>query len=352
MKPIRAAMVTPLTGPLAMYGRAAGEAVRLWADEIAAPLLPDLKFFDTHPDPAGAVREAEAFGPDVLFGPYGRGPALAVARATSRLVWNGGGATDLLSWSRFPNVVNILAPAASYLRGGLAAIRAADPRVRSLVVLHTGRGFGGEVARGAMAAATELGMSCSDVVFTSGRAPDSVSRIPSGDVLAIAGSFRDELELVQALDRDRWRAVLAVSAGVDEVLEAMGSHREGLIGPAQWLPGEASPPAVGPDANWFVRVYRGRVGRTPPYPAAQALAAALIWSECVRITGSLDDEALKTAARRLSTRTLFGAFKLDPVTGLQVGHQVVAVQWQDNRRMVVWPSGQADTRLRLCRKVS
>ena len=348
MNRIRAAMVTPLTGPLSMYGRATWAAMRLWVEEIVADCSVDLKFYDAHPDPVEAVRRAEFFGPDVLFGPYGRGPALAVARATSRLVWNGGGATDRLAWPRFPNVVNVLAPAASYVDGGLAAIRSADPQIRSLVALHTGRGFPGEVARGAIAAASEVGMSCSDVVFTPGRAAESASRIPRGDVLAIAGSFQDELEMVQALDRRRWRAVLSVAAGVDEVLEALGGRREGLIGPAQWTPGSAPHPMVGPDADWFVRAYRRQVGEIPPYPAAQALAAALIWSECVRITGALDDETLKAEARRLATSTLFGAFRLDPVTGLQVGHQVVAVQWQNGRRLVVWPPDRAETKLSLC----
>lgn len=346
-KSIRAAMITPLTGPLARYGQAAGEAMRLWASEIAEPGSVDLQLLDANPDPVRAVRQAEAFRPDVLFGPYGRGPTLAVARATSRLVWNGGGATALLAWPRFRNVVNVLAPAASYLEGGLAAIRSADPRVNSLVVLHTGRGFPGEVARGTMSAASDLGMSCSDMLFQPGKAQESLAGTPSGEVLAIVGSFQDELEMVRALERRRWKAVLSVAAGVDEVLEALGDRREGLIGPAQWTPGVAPQPAVGPDVDWFVEAYRRQVGVVPPYPAAQALAAALIWSECVRVAGTMDDQALLAQARRLDTRTLYGAFRLDPVTGLQVGHRVVIVQWREGRRCVVWPSHLAEARLLL-----
>lgn len=347
MNPIRAAMVTPLTGPLAMYGRMSGEAVRLWADEIAGPESVDLRLYDAHPDPAATVRHAEASRPDVLFGPYGRGPALAVARATSRLVWNGGGASARLSLPGFPNVVNVLAPAASYLEGGLAAIRSADPTVGSLVVLHTGKGFPGEVAHGAMIAATQMGMSCEDVVFRPGMAPASMAGVPEADVLAIVGAFQDELEVVGALDRREWRAVLSVGAGVDEVLAGVAGGREGLIGPAQWTAGSAPQPLVGPDADWFVEAYRRRVGGTPAYPAAQALAAALIWSECVRRTGVLNDRTLLEESRELETRTLFGAFRIDPVTGLQAGHEVVTVQWQNGRRRVVWPPGLAEADLDL-----
>ena len=341
MNRVRAAMVTPLTGPLMLFGRAAGAAVELWADEIAEPGWVELELFDAHPDPVEAVRRAEARGFDVLFGPYGRGPALAVARATSRLVWNGGGATDLLAVPRFGNVVNVLAPASSYLEGGLAAVRSVDPQAGSVVVVHTGRGFSGEVARGALAAASELGMTCSQTRFRPGQARAVVPLIPGGDVLAVIGSFQDELDILGALDRDRWKAVLSVAAGVDEVLEALGDRREGLIGPAQWTPGACLPPVVGPDADWFVAAYRRRVGTTPPYPAAQALAAALIWSECVRRADAWDEETLLAGARRLVTRTLFGAFRIHPATGLQAGHRVVTVQWRQGHRGVVWPPERA-----------
>lgn len=334
-------MVTPLTGPLMLYGRAAGAAVELWADEIAEPGWVDLELFDAHPDPVEAVRRAEAGGFDVLFGPYGRGPALAVARATSRLVWNGGGATDLLALPRFGNVVNVPAPASSYLEGGLAAVRSADSRADSVVVLHTGRGFSGEVARGAISAASELGMTCSQARFQPGEARAAVPLIPGGDVLAVAGSFQDELDVLRTLDLRRWKAVLSVAAGVDEVLEALGARREGLIGPAQWTPASSLPPVIGPDAYWFTEAYRRRVGTIPPYPAAQALAAALIWAECVRKADALDEETLLAGARRLDTRTLFGAFRVHPGTGLQAGHRVVTVQWREGRRCVVWPPESA-----------
>ena len=340
-------MVTPLTGPLAKYGRVAGQAARLWTDEVVGTAPVALELYDAHPDPVSAVRLAEATRPDVLFGPYGRGPALAVARATSRLVWNGGGATARLAAPEFENVVNIPAPAASYFEGGLAAIRARDPQVGSAVVVHTGKGFAEEVAAGAVSASREAGMTCAEVVFRPGHARQAVSRAPGADVLALVGSFGDELEMVGAVERRRWRAVMSVAAGVDEVLEALGDRREGLIGPAQWTPGVAPPPDVGPDGEWFVSAYKRRFGASPPYPAAQALAAAVVWSECVRVAGTLDDDALAAQSRRLEVRTLYGVFRLDPVTGLQVGHRVVTVQWQDGRRRVVWPLNRAEASLRL-----
>ena len=195
----------------------------LWTEEIAAVGPIDLRFYDAHPDPVGAALKAESDRADVLFGPYGRGPALAVARASCGVVWNGGGATDRLVAPQFPRVVNIPAPAVTYLKGGLEAIHSADPRFGTLVILHTARGFSEEVARGAMAAASELGFSVTEVVFQPGRVVELLLRSPKADVLAVVGSFRDEVEAIGAVNRGRWRAILSVAAGVDEVLETLGA---------------------------------------------------------------------------------------------------------------------------------
>ncbi len=50
--------------------------------------------------------------------------------------------------------------------------------------------------------------------------------------------------------------------------------------------------------------------------------------------------------RRLACRTLYGDFRLDPVTGLQVGHRVVTVQWQEGRRGASWPPDVAEAAFR------
>jgi hypothetical protein len=45
--------------------------------------------------------------------------------------------------------------------------------------------------------------------------------------------------------------------------------------------------------------------------AAQAFALGVVIMECVRRAGSLEDQALPSAARGLDTTTLYGRFLLD-----------------------------------------
>jgi branched-chain amino acid transport system substrate-binding protein len=328
---LRAALVTPLSGPLTDYGRAGAAALRLWADRAEARLA----VHDAYPDPVGALHLATAGHPDLLFGPYGSGPTAAVVAATERLVWNHGGARVPAA----PNVVSVLAPAETYWAGAVHVVAAADPTLARVTVLHGPTGFGRAVGGGAAAVARALGVAVTVAVLPAREVPD-------GDLLLVAGGFAEEREAGTRLLPGRWRAAGFVGAGVDEVLAGLGHLREGLLGPAQWLAAAAPEPDLGPGAADFVAAYQRATGTDPPYPAAQAFAAGLVAERCARDAGGAGDEALRAAAAALECTTLFGRFRLAP-SGEQLGHQVLTVQWQDGKRRVVWPPERAQGPVRL-----
>ncbi len=343
---LRAALVTPLTGPLARFGRAGATALDVWARQAAR--LPagwrgvTLEVHDAHPDPARAMHASTASHPDIIFGPYGSSPAVAAAAATERLVWNHGGATSELARPRFPRVVNVPSAASAYFRGTLRAVRAADPDARTVALLHGETGFARDVASGALAAATALAFEVRPVGFPPGQATDTAARLPDAEVLLVVGGFDDEIAAARALLGRGWRAAAFVAAGVEEVLAPLGAERDGLLGPAQWVAAAAPAPDEGPDAAWLVNAFRRATGEEPAYPAVQAFAAGVLSARCLRDAGTTDDAAQLAAAARLSCRTLYGDFRLDPVTGLQVGHEVLTVQWHEGSRRVVWPPELAE----------
>lgn len=349
MSVIQAAVVTPVTGPLAMYGQAGVAALRIWA-EAAANLPPpwlgvQLEVHDAHPDPATAMREAAEVHPDVIFGPYGTSPAVAAIRATDRVVWNHGGAASQLAWKKFPKVINVLSPASSYYVGALEAIKQAAPEAGTVSIFHARTGFGRDVADGAKAAAKELGFAVRAVAFTPEKLEQAAAKVRDADVLLVAGGFDGEMAAAKLLLSRPWRAVAFVGAGVDEVLAPLGSRREGLLGPAQWTLETAPTPDTGPEARWFAAQFSKLVRCDPAYPAVQAFAAGVLWSRCMREADSVEDDKILKAAKRLRCTTLYGGFALDRSTGLQVGHKVLTVQWQDGARRVVWPRIVAERRL-------
>jgi branched-chain amino acid transport system substrate-binding protein len=321
----------------------------VWAEHAARLCSPwtrvELEVLDAYPAPAAAMRAAVAHRPDVLFGPYGAGPAVAALGATHRATWNHGGATDRLSWPRFAHVLNVPAPASAYFAAVLHAVRAADPAAHTVSLVHGATGFGREVARGALGTADGLGFQVRTLAFAPGQVAGAAGRLPLADVLLVAGSFDDELTAARLLLDRPWRAAAFVGAGVEEVLATLAPAREGLLGPCQWLPSTAPIPDEGPDAAWFVGAFHAATGGEPPYPAAAAFAAGVLCARAVREVGTANDEALLAVAAQHSLKTLFGTFRVDPRTGLQVGHQVLVVQWQQGIRRVVWPPEQAESHL-------
>lgn len=346
MATLCAALVTPLTGSLALYGKACASALSLWAKKAAN--LPasftevELDVQDTGKDLHKALQAALEKRPDVLFGPYGSGPMLTVARSCARLTWNHGGASSRLARLAFPQIVNVLSPASTYFASVLQAIHSFDPTARTVSLFHSTTGFGRDVATGAKTEAVRLQMTMQAVPFESSQVLQTVESVPDGDILLVVGNFADERAVAPLLLSRKWRFIAFVGAGVDEVLAPLGEQREGLLGPAQWIASAALEPDEGPTASWFVTRYREEEGIDPPYAAAQAFAAGILYARCLRDTGDTHDECIQAAAQKLVGKTLFGKFQLDPLTGLQTGHQVVIVQWQQGQRRVVWPLEQAE----------
>ena len=150
------------------------------------------------------------------------------------------------------------------------------------------------------------------------------------EVFARAYASRDQWD-----SERRWRAVGLVAAGVDELRHAIGDRVEGLYGPCQWFDDGTDDPADGPNSEWFSHCYRDANGTEPSYPAAAAFAAGVVWQRCVKEAGTVESLPVLAASQRLDTTTLFGRFRVDPVTGVQAGHQVRVVRWRGRQRVVL-----------------
>jgi hypothetical protein len=130
------------------------------------------------------------------------------------------------------------------------------------------------------------------------------------------------------------KAVGLTAAAMQEFANVLGIHAE-VLGPSQWEPRLACVPDFGPRLDEVTEGIRAQ-GAPPDYPAAQAYAACLIAQHCLE-EADTGDQSLWRAACALDCRTFFGRFHIDPAAGLQVGHEMVLVQWRRGRKLVVWP---------------
>ena len=318
-----------LSGKFAQFGRQAARGLEAWRSlDCGANILVE--------DDASDRRTLEAVLPgvaarsDILLGPYSTQLMRVAGRMAADagwLIWNHGGSGDDVEGAHPGHVVSVLTPTSRYAEPFLLRLAAESDAPCDLCIVHGPGSFGRQVADGAEAIARDLGIRTVRVTPDDQIPPPGIS----GDWdLFSAGVFEQDAELVGKMLRlpDPPCRVCAIAAGVREFRRAV-EDPEGVFGIAQWFLGSKDEVALGPSEQDFLRAYAGSGVGLPDYPAAQAAAGAVIAAHCAGLAGGVSHDGLWEAAASLETSTLFGGFKIDPGSGIQVKHQTVLVRWAD-----------------------
>jgi ABC-type branched-subunit amino acid transport system substrate-binding protein len=323
---LRVGACLSLSGRFAQFGRQAALGLEAWRslDPGAELVIEDDR---SDRQVLEEVLPRVAARCDILLGPY----STVLARAAGRLaadsgwlIWNHGGSGDDVQRAQPGHMVSVLTATSRYGEPFVRLLAHGGQPRRVLCVVHGPGRFGRQVADGAAAAATRLGVS---VVRADPDDFPPASLPPDWDLFS-AGVFEQDAELAATALRLRHppRRLCTVSAGVREFARAVRDP-EGVFGIAQWFPGGEYHALIGPSEEDFLRAYAEAGGGTPDYPAAQAAAGAVVAAHCARTAGSCQREALWAAAAALDTSTLFGGFRIDPANGTQVGRETTLVQW-------------------------
>jgi branched-chain amino acid transport system substrate-binding protein len=92
-----------------------------------------------------------------------------------------------------------------------------------------------------------------------------------------------------------------------------------------------------PGAREFAESYRKEFpGADLHYLSASGYGSCQVLAEAVRRAGSLDGEKLRDATLKMDLNTVFGGFRVDR-NGLQISHKMLLFQWQDGKKVIVWP---------------
>ena len=291
---------------------------------------------------------------DILLGPYASGLSLAAAETAesmSRVLWNHGGSADVIHQGGLHWVVGVLSPASQYLQGAVDLLREADPGAGKVAILQSATGsFSASVANGFKGYALRQGL---EVVYEGqyqSPASDfsSVLRELSGvsaDLLVGVGRIGDDLLLAQQIPKGVAKAVALVATPIQQFHAHLGNRANGFIGPSQWEPLAITKPDYGPSADSIFQKLASPGGQSLDYPMVQGYAAGLVAQRCIEEAGTLDNAALRQAAGTLDFTTFYGRFKIHPNTGEQMGHSVVLVQWQNGKKVIVWPKEVRQGRL-------
>jgi len=158
------------------------------------------------------------------------------------------------------------------------------------------------------------------------------------DVIAASTYFDDAVALTRQMkELNVTPKMYGVTVGGDlpEFYDLLKQNAEYIYGATQW---ESMLPY--PGQKEFMAAYLKKFNHEPSYHAASGYAGCLIYLEAVKRAGTLDADKVREQLLKLETRTMLGDYKVD-ADGFQVAHKMVLFQWQDGKKVIVWPDDLA-----------
>jgi branched-chain amino acid transport system substrate-binding protein len=169
------------------------------------------------------------------------------------------------------------------------------------------------------------------------------------DIIITGTHFADGLAITKQLADMGINAKLIavnVAPSVPDYYKSLGTLAEGIVFPSEWEPGVWWGPDYakklgveffGPTPQEFHVMFLAMHGEEPTEYSASLANAIILLVKAIEVAQSLDQKAVREAFNKLDIVTFFGRFKIDPETGFQIGHQSVIGQWQDGRKVIIWP---------------
>ncbi len=293
-----------------------------------------------------------------VLAPYSSGLTLAgapVAEKYGIVYMDHGGASDRIFQQGYDYIVQTIGPGTRYHVGTLDMIHKVDPAAKEVALVYEDSEFARMTLKGAEEHAKKLGF---EVVFKR-TYPTGVTdltpllsdlKATKPEIVIGGGHYLDgqlfckqmgDLEInVKALS-------LVASATLPAYYEALGTLAEGVMGPSHWEygvtysaegAGKVGLDWIGPSQDEFVELFKEALGKevVPDYHAAEAGAAILALVKAIEIANSLDSDKVRSSLGELEFMSFYGGWDVDE-TGLQIGHLMVDMQWQNGERIIVWP---------------
>jgi len=348
--PIRIGASLSLTGTYAALGQNQQRGYQLCAkhmNEKGGVLGRKLEFvfYDDQSQPATGVRLYERLitqdKVDLVMGPYSSAITEAVANVNERykmpMVAPMASTTSIFKKGR-KFVFMVQSPAEVYLEGLIDL--AAKKGLKTVALVNEDTLFPKATVQGTIELVKKKGL---QVVFVEAYPKGNTDfsailtklRAANPDVLGAATYFDDAVAITRQMNELNVNPkAYGVTVGGDlpKFYELLGKNAEFVYGATQW---EAELPY--PGSKEFAEAYRKEFpGADLSYHSAGGYGGCQVLVEAIKRTGSLDGERIRAEILKLDTNTVYGGFKVDP-DGFQVSHKMVMFQWQDGKKVIVWP---------------
>jgi branched-chain amino acid transport system substrate-binding protein len=317
---------------------------------------------DDQSQPATAVRIYEKLVAqdkvDAILGPYSSPIAEAVAEVSEKykmpMVASTGASTSIFKKGR-KYVFMVLSPAETWFEGLLDI--AAKRGLKTLAVIYEDTIFPQSTAQGTIEFAKKKGLQLVlREAYPKGHAdwPALIGRVRAAnpDVVAAATYFEDAVAIARQLKESNVSPrMFGVTVGGDlpKFHSTLGAIAEYVYGSSQWEPELVTLRAGGlipiarqfPGAREFVEAHHKEFpGADLSYHSAAGYSGCQILVDAIKSVGSLDRERIREQILKTDAHTVFGAFKVDQ-GGFQTAHKTLLFQWQDGKKVIVWPEDLA-----------
>jgi branched-chain amino acid transport system substrate-binding protein len=356
--PIKIGASMSVTGTYAKPGSYQKEGYDVCIDELNAKggLLGrkvELVIYDDQSQPATAVKLYEKLitedKVDAVMGPYSSAVSEAVANVTEKykkvMVAPLAATTSIFKKSR-KYIFMVITPAENYLDGLIDM--AAKRGLKTVAIINEDTLFPKASAAGTAEAAKKRGMQVVlQEAYPKGNTDFSALLVKikaaNPDVIAAGTYFDDAVAItrqMKELNVNPKMFGLTVGGDLPEFYDLLKQNAEYVYGSTQW--DETLPY---PGQKEFLAAYTKKFKHEPSYHAAAGYAGCLIYGEAVKRAGTLDADKVREQLLKMEIKTAFGDYKVD-ADGFQVAHKMVMLQWQDGKRVVVWPDDLAGGKAR------
>jgi branched-chain amino acid transport system substrate-binding protein len=356
--PIRIGASLSLTGTYAKPGTYQKEGYEVCADELNAKggLLGRKVEFVMYDDQSATQTAQRLYEKlitedkvDAVMGPYSSAITESVAGISEKyrkvLVSPLAATTSIFRQGR-KYIFMVISPAEVYLEG--LVDMAAKRGLKTIAIVNEDTLFPKATVAGTAELAKKRGLQIVlQEAYPKGNTDFSALLVKikaaNPDVIAAATYFDDAVAItrqMRELNVNPKMFGVTVGGDIPEFYTLLKQNAEYVYGSTQW--DEALPY---PGQKEFLSAYMKKFKHEPSYHAAAGYAGCLIYAEGVRRAKSLDADLVRAELLKLKMRTAFGDYAVDQ-DGFQIAHKMVMIQWQDGKRLVVWPDDLANGKMR------
>ncbi|MEE9276698.1 MAG: amino acid ABC transporter substrate-binding protein [bacterium] len=358
-KPVVIGVAIALTGKVSKSGKLTLRGYEMWQRDINAKggLLGrkvKLKVYDDESKPSTGAKLMERLitydKVDLIFGPFSSPVTFATSTVTEKYKFPmiAGGSSSSKPFSRgFKYLFQVMRVNNDSMLGNLTLLK--EKGAKTLAIIHSASIYPTSLAKGLKVLAKRMGLKLLSVDKYPPKTMDFTSLLIKvkgldPDALFLFGYYPDGVAItkqVKELNLNPRHLAVMLGASYDEFGsdKGMGQDANFVGGYSGWEPFLNTP-----GNKAFVKKYFAQYkdDRFLDSHVIYGYISGQVMERAVNEVGSLNRDKIRDAIAKMKfSGYMPGHFEVDPKTGMQIGHEWATMQWQNGKKVIVWPKGVA-----------